>query len=267
MTPGQVDVETAVTREAAGRWTTHLHDAWNIEANPNGGYAATPVLRAMQELAELPDPLAVTTHFLRPAHSGRTARVLAQVRRRGRSMVTTSGTLVQDEKDRVVTMATFCDLDDREVDPDAPPPPSLPDPEDCRDRFGLEQAMTIPLVDRIDVRIHPDQADAGTSDRAVLTGWVRFTDERAPETLTLPLLADAFPPSAYVSEGPVGWIPTIDLTVHVRRRPVAGWLSGRFESHVMSDDRVAEDGTLWDAAGQIVARTRQTAQILRRPGP
>lgn len=265
MTDGLLDAETAIRPEGPGSWTTHLHGAWNIESNPNGGYASTSVLRAMRELAGLPDPLAVTTHFLRPAVSDRDARIVATVRRQGRSMVTTTGSLVQHDRDLLVTTATFCDLGDRAADPDAPPPPDLPDPTVCRDRFGLEQGMVIPLDQRVEVRLHPDQADAGSSERAVLTGWVRFVDDRPPDTMTLPLLADAFPPSAYVAMGPVGWIPTIDLTVHVRRRPVAGWLAARFETHDLGDDRVAEDGTLWDAAGQIVARTRQSALVRRHP--
>jgi len=263
VTASQVDTETAIRPDGDGRWITHLDPAWNIEQNPNGGYAATSVLRAMQAHGGFPDPLAVTVHFLRPATSGQDALVVSAVRRSGRSMATMSAGLVQDGKDRIVAMATFCDLDGREADPAAPPPPPLPEPDDCRDRFGLEQGMDIPLVQRVDVRIHPDQADAGCADRPMLTGWVRFADDRPPDTLTLALLADAFPPSAYVSMGAVGWIPTIDLTVHVRRRPVAGWLRARFETHDVSGDQVAEDGTLWDASGQIVARTRQTAQILR----
>lgn len=47
--------------------------------------------------------------------------------------------------------------------------------------------------------------------------------------MSLPLFADASPPSLFARFGSVGWVPTIELTVHLRRRPVDGWVRARFE--------------------------------------
>lgn len=47
--------------------------------------------------------------------------------------------------------------------------------------------------------------------------------------MSLPLFADASPPSLFARFGGVGWVPTIELTVHLRRRPVDGWVRARFE--------------------------------------
>jgi len=77
------------------------------------------------------------------------------------------------------------------------------------------------------------------------------------------LFADAFPPSLFGSLGVVGWVPTIELTVHVRRRPAPGWILGRFATRDLGGDRMIEDGQLWDETGALVARSRQLGLLLR----
>ena len=80
----------------------------------------------------------------------------------------------------------------------------------------------------------------------------------------LPLFADAFPPALHSRIGRVGWVPTIELTVHVRRRPAAGWLLARLECDDVDGGRMIESGTLWDATGAVVARSRQLGLVLAR---
>ena len=94
-----------------------------------------------------------------------------------------------------------------------------------------------------------------------LRGWIGFTDGRAPDALACVLMADAFPPAVFGLLGMVGWVPTIELTVHLRRRPAPGWLLGRFESRDLSDGRMIEDGALWDSSGQLVVQSRQLALV------
>jgi len=101
----------------------------------------------------------------------------------------------------------------------------------------------------------------GAAGRARLSGWIRFIDGRAPDALACLLMADAFPPAVFGLLGMVGWVPTLELTVHLRRRPAPGWLLGQFWSHDLSDGRVVEDGALWDATGQLVVQSRQLALV------
>jgi acyl-CoA thioesterase len=56
-------------------------------------------------------------------------------------------------------------------------------------------------------------------------------------------------------------VPTVALTVQVRRRPAPGWMLGRFWSQDLRDGRVIEDGALWDAQGHLVAQSRQLALV------
>ena len=76
------------------------------------------------------------------------------------------------------------------------------------------------------------------------------------------MFGDAFPPSLFSLLGKVGWVPTLELTVHVRRRPVPGWIQARFTTTDLHDGLLIEDGQLWDEEGHLVARTRQLALLL-----
>jgi acyl-CoA thioesterase len=59
----------------------------------------------------------------------------------------------------------------------------------------------------------------------------------------------------------VGWVPTIELTVHLRARPAPGWLLGQFSAEDLRDGRVIENGALWDSRGALVAQSRQLALV------
>ncbi len=261
-----VERETAIEPTGAGRWSTLLSSAWHIGDASNGGYALLPVLRALRELAGHPDPMSVTTHFLRPGLGDTAGEVQGELIRSGRRTGTVRGRLVQDDATRLEVMAAFSDLDvGSDAAPEiAPEAPELPPPERCIDRAELAQGVDLPILSRVDVRLRPDQTISGGSDRALIEGWIRFRDSTEPSSLTLPFFADAFPPSLYPLVGNVGWVPTIELTVHVRRRPAPGWVQARFECDDLQGGRMIESGALWDASGALVARSRQIGLLLTR---
>lgn len=263
---GRFDDETRVEAIGDGRWRTTPSDGWNIGDTANGGYALSPVLRAMGEIGDQPDPLSITTHFLRPLQpDGSTAEVRVEVVRAGRTTSVVRGTLAHRGRERLTAIGAFGDL--AEPASGAPgsidvPPPATPHPDECVDRADLEQGVTLPILQRLEVRIHPDRAVAAGSDDAVMEGWIRFVDGEPPSTQSLPLLADAFPPSLFARFGRVGWVPTVELTVHVRRRPAPGWIQARFRCDDLADGRMVESGTLWDSSGAVVARSRQIGILL-----
>ncbi len=260
--------ETAISAAGDGSWSTWISDAWNIGTNPNGGYLLAPVLRAMRELSDHPDPLTVTTHFLRPGAGEEPGEINAELIRSGRTLSNVRGALTQGGKTRITSVAAFADLDDpaAQDDPTRPSftmdPPDLPPVEDCLPRSGVEQGVDLPIRNRVDLRIHPDQAKAGQAKEALISGWIRFTDDHPVDTLSLPLLADAFPPSLFGALGYIGWVPTIELTVHVRRRPVPGWIRGSFHTSDLAGNKMIEDGALWDESGALVAQSRQVGLLL-----
>jgi acyl-CoA thioesterase len=263
------DRETAVVADGDGRWVTQLTTDWNIGETANGGYAMSSVVRAIREVAGLPDPLSVTTHFLRPIRGGGAGRIATEPIRRGRTVSVARGTLRHDGHDRLTVTAAFGDLGAVDVGASAadgaviePPPPDLVGPDECVERSGVLQGVELAIATRCDVRLPPEHATAGGD--AVTEGWIRFSDGTPPSALSLPLFADAFPPSLFSRFGRIGWVPTIELTVHVRRRPAAGWIQARFECDDLADGRMIESGTLWDSTGSVVARSRQLGLMLSR---
>lgn len=263
---GRFDDDTTVAAAGDGRWSTVPSGDWNIGENANGGYALSSVLKAAAQVAGHADPLSVTSHYLRPLQpDGTPAEIRAELVKTGRTTSVVRADLVHLGKERLTVIAAFGDL--------ATPasgasgmlgvaPPLIPSPEECLDRSQLEQGVDLPILSRLDVAIHPDRAYHASSDEAVVEGWIRFADGAPPSTMSLPLFADAFPPSLFPKFGRVGWVPTVELTVHVRRTPAPGWIQARFECDDLHDGRMIETGTLWDETGAVVARSRQLGLLL-----
>ena len=261
----QFDQETTVEPLDESRFAVQVSDQWNIGDNPNGGYLTAIALQAVRRLGDHTDPVSVTTHYLRPGSGGEPGEVTAELIRSGRSVTTARATLVQNGRSRIEVMASMGDLSsalghDHEIT--IAPPDDMPPPDRCVERDGLEQGVKLFIASRIDLRVHPETARAGESTEAETLAWIRFADGREPDTLGLTLFADAFAPSIFTRLGRVGWVPTIELTVHVRRRPAPGWVLGRFVTEDLHDGRMIEDGWLWDSDRVLVARSRQLAMLL-----
>ncbi len=262
------DLETAAEPSGDGRWKAQLTDRWNIGDNPNGGYLVATALQPVRQLCSHPDPISVTAHFLRPGTGGAEADLTASVLRAGRSVTAARASLSQGGTGRLEVLAAFGQLDGgsghghvvTEAMPDIPPP------DECVDRSGLDQGVELHIQSRVDMRVHPDYVTAVGVKQARTLGWIRFSDGRQPDTLSAALFADAFPPPIFGLLGRIGWVPTIELTVHVRQRPAPGWVCGQFVTEDLHDGRMIESGTLWDSNGALFARSRQLAMLLPDAG-
>lgn len=258
----QFDVETRLTATESGRFTGTVHPAWNIGQNPNGGYLLSMAVGALRQAApQHADPLSVTVHYLRPGLPGQACTVDTQILRAGRTLTTARATLNQEGGARLEVLAALGDLHADSSHRLTLPMPEIPPPDLCVSRSGDEQGVNLPILDRVDIRLNPEEARAGAAGRAQVTGWIRFHDGRDPDPLASLLFADAFPPSVFGLLGMVGWVPTIELTVHVRRRPAPGWILGQFRTLDMIDGRIIEDGALWDSNGDLIAQSRQLALV------
>jgi len=259
------DDETRIAPTGEGTWTAEISDEWSIGPNANGGYLLTPLLRAAREVAGQPDPFTVTTHFLRPGIGNETAEISADVIKSGRTMSTVSASLSQQGKTRIHTVAGFGDLD-ATTEHDAEwtiPMPDLPDPDECIDRRDLNQGVQINLMNRCEIRVDPKiQRDPSEVETAEVLGWTRFRDETDPDVMALPFFADAFPPTVFTRLGPIGWVPTLELTVHVRRRPDPGWLACQVWTDDVHNGKLIESVRLWDSNGDLVAQGRQLGYLI-----
>jgi acyl-CoA thioesterase len=246
-----------------------VSSGWSIGAAPNGGYLTMLVVRAMAEAIGMTDPFTTTVHFLRVAVPG-PARIDVEIVRKGRGHATAAARLIQAGGDVLRAMTTFGDLaaiaerggpTDERVSP-----PSLPVPDECEaGRAGPTTDLSI--SDRVDMRMRPGSV-TWTADHksnvAELAGWARLRDGRPPDTLSLLFFADAFPPPVLNLEAvSARWVPTLELTVHIRRRPADGWIRAVFRTRALIDGYLEEDGELFDETGALVAMSRQFARLHR----
>ena len=122
------------------------------------------------------------------------------------------------------------------------------------------------MMQRIALRLDPD--DAGfrlgqPTGTAKMDGWFALADEEPIDAYGLLLASDAFPPAVFNSGLPVAWVPTIELTVHIRGVPAPGPLASTFRSRFIENGMLDEEGEMWDSSGALVAQSRQLALMPR----
>src|SRR5581483_11383813 len=271
------DIDTALEPLDAGsgsgsgerRFAAPISHRWDTVGPPNGGFLLALAARALTAAAPFPDPVTLTGPFLRPSRHTPVEIAVTPVRR-GSTHATLMAGLHQGGKELLRTLATFSDLAAASgpTQSDARPP-ALPPPEEGPPVAELHAQQWDDLPGRlpemyraIDVRLaRPERREPGEIAR--LEGWMRFTDGREPDVAALPLLADTFPPAVFdigVGTGAIAaWVPTVELTVHVRGRPAPGWIAASFRTKFLCDGYFEEDGELWDSTGRLVALSRQLA--------
>lgn len=259
-----IEEEIKLAETSDGNFEAFVTGAWNIAGNPNGGFLLSIVLAAIRRRTSHPDPLSMTVHYLRPGSPDLPCVVEVDMVREGRTVATLRGRLIQEGRVRIEMLVAMGNVQDSVgVDHQLmPQAPSLPAPEDCVPRSGDLQNVELPINDRVDVRLHPDQIEASPEKPAEISGWIRLHDSSPPTTASLPLFADCFPPSVYPRLGRVGWVPTLELTVHVRRAPAPGWVKAVLKTDDLSGGRMIESGMLWDSTGQLVAQSRQLGLVM-----
>lgn len=256
----EFDDDTAVTATPDGL-VAQVTDRWGIAGRPNGGYQIALAARALGAVAPFPDPVTLTAHFLRPPPAGPVA-VDVELIRAGRAHATLMGRFTQEGREFLRVLGTYADLG-AAAGPTrlAGSAPALPPPEACipsHPPVAATAGAHSTFFDRLDLMLAPPGFVTAADYVGQVQGWVRFADGREPDVAALPLFADAFPPPVFAHVAS-GWVPTVELTVHVRGRPAPGWLIGSFRTRYLIDGYLEEDGELWDSTGRLVALSRQLA--------
>lgn len=267
------DEDTALEAVGADGCTFRagMSHRWDTVGPPNGGFLLALAGQALTRAMPFPDPVTITGHFLRPSRHTPVELSVEPVRS-GKNHATATGRMHQDGKEILRTLATFSDLG-RAGGPteSGGRPPALPPPEECLPVESLRFSVWDDLPGRLPALYRSIDVRLGSTDRrepgeiARLEGWMRFTDGREPDVPALLLLADVFPP-AVLDVAHAAWVPTVELTVHVRARPAPGWIAASFRTKFLCDGYFEEDGELWDSTGRLVALSRQLAVTrTRRP--
>jgi len=249
---------------ADDRWQLEFSDRWNVRNIPNGGYQMAYVARVLAEKMAHPHPLTVTGHYLRPTFSG-PAEVEVELLKSGKSMSTGMARLYQNDKQTLHITASYSDLD-KSTGPTSleVQPPRFPDPDDCIPLSEVIREETA-IHQTLETRLDPACTDWGKGESAEFRVWMRFRDESPADLFSLLLFADAQPPPIFNLIGYVGWVPTVELTVHLHKTPAPGWLRARFRNFIVQNGILEEDGEIWDSSGELVAVSRQMGQVRTLP--
>ena len=257
----EFDADTLTTPDGPGRFRGQITDRWDIGNIPNGGYGLCVGISALRQALQVPDPLTVTAHFLRPLGHGPVSIDVETVKS-GRTLSTAAASMSQQGLENIRLLATFTDLDKRTG-------PTIRDgrPPEIGDTLATARPAGVAMAsigERIDT-VFDDASMAwtrGETGATEIVGKLRFRDGRAPCTSSLVLFADAMPPPAFNALA-AGWVPTLELTVHVRAKPCDGWVWTRFSTRFIQGGFLEEDGELWDEDGNLVAQSRQLAMMPR----
>lgn len=248
------------------RFAAEVAPGWDIGGNANGGYLMAIAGRAMAEAVGRP-PVTLTAHYLRPAPAG-PCEVEVTMVRSGRRFATATATLSMESGQILQLLGTFGDQTPGGPSLTREPPVELPDYDDCE--VPPEPAGGAwPEIDRrLAVRIRPGDEGFRTgnpSGEPEIRGWFAFADGEPIDAIGLLLVADGFPPPIFNTDLPVAWVPTVELTVHVRGVPEPGPLRCWFRSRFIHDGLLDEEGEIWDSTGKLVAQSRQLALFPRLP--
>ncbi len=242
--------------------TLELDRTWTYGPDvQHGGRLLERVVEvALQEVPH-PHPLAVSAHFLTAPRLGE-AVVAVEVLRTGRSVSAVSARLAQGGRtclDVVVTAGT--------LGTPGPPayaagsPPELAPLEACVRNGPVEGMPRNGITEQLDLRLDPSAAgwlSERPSETAEVKGWVRYVSGRPVDPLALVCLADAMPPVTFALGLP-GWVPTVELTVHVRAVPAPGWVRVVQRATVIADGWLDETCEIWDSSDRLVAQAVQLA--------
>ncbi len=258
------DKDTAVSKQAEGLYTASLPESWNVILGPNGGYLMAIVLRAMRDTVadDSRVPRSLTIHYL-SVPGNESLEIRTTVERAGRSMTTVSVRFLQGE--RLIGIGTGAFAKPREgiVEFNDMPMPETPAAEALEPYHPFGQGHGPIFLKHYEFRrTMGDEAFSG-GERALTGGWIRLSDHRRPDALSVAAITDCWPPAFFVrSKMPVP-APTIDLTVHFRtdidalQLPDDAWVHARFETRYAHEGYIEEDAVIWAEDGTVLAHSRQ----------
>ncbi len=256
----QFERDTAVERVAENHYRGELVEGWRVGAVPNGGYVMAVAGRALREALPHKDPLSVSAFYLAPTLLG-PIDCQVEVLGGGRSTSFAEVKMFQEGQLRVKVTAAYTDLDRLKGENwSAEERPEYPAWDDC----PASGDKGVEFRQRAELRLVSGQevfSEKKGNGSGAFHGWVSLRDVDEPDVISLLMFADASPPPVLTVFGPVGWVPTVELTVQVRAHPSPGPIQFRTACRHLTNGVVEADGEYWDSSGKLVAVSRQAAKF------
>lgn len=261
--PGLSDALAVEVHPEDGRHVVEaiVQPGYDVFTIPHGGYLAALAGSAVLAATEQPDLFTITVHYLRKATEG-PLRFEVDTVGGSRRFTTVHARAMQDGEPVLAVLASVGDrttMEGPSWQRTAPwdaaaaqlwPPAGtdgLPfEPPNIAKRFAL----------RPDV---PSFAFATGEVNGDATLRARMEVEQ-PDQLAALIACDVTPPAVWNALGAQGWVPTIELTAHVRARPAPGPLTVVASTDHVTDGFLEEDAVVHDAEGHLVVQSRQLAR-------
>jgi hypothetical protein len=258
------DNDIELTRLNDNLYRGSVTNNWMINGNPNGGYLMAMILRAleMQGTRKTTMPI-ITANFISRCSRGDIGLKVEKISESGyfeRYEVQIS----QAKSERVRALVTF--TSDTPVDDLCryeSGPPVVSELSLCT---PMPHIPGLTIYDNVDARFDPECSGlfGGTlQDKSEFKGWIRLKEARPYDYASLILLAVAFPPPVFNSQGLIAWVPTIEFSGNIKTLPASPWLKCIFRTRFITNGLLEEDGELWDEEERLIAVSRQYAMFKR----
>ncbi len=265
MAAARFERDTAVESMGEGLYRGQIDRGWWVVAGPNGGYLAAIVLRAAETALDDPSraPRSFTIHYTaRPVEGP--VEIEARIERSGRSLTTLSLRVTQEGRLIAIALAAFSKPRTSIEFQHAGRPEVIP--LDSADAPPFRNIL--PIHERFELRWAVPETMFGAGDRARSGAWIRLAEPMEPNYALVAAITDAVPPAVFAAMKPEqigGGVPTIDLNIHFRAplpQPGAGaedFLLALFQTRVLREGFLEEDGEIWTRDGVLLAQSRQLA--------
>jgi acyl-CoA thioesterase len=256
-----LDKDTSLTEIKPHHYQLTVSDNWSISGIPNGGYLLALMANAMMRRSDKKNTPILTVNYLSRTEPG-DAEIFIEEISRSAQFNRLQARLTQNGKEKMRAMGTFavetveCFIKRYEKSP-----PAISPLEDC---VAIPEMPTYTLYGRMDARLDPACAgwmQGRLTEQSEHKGWISFKDSRPHDAISVALVADAFPPPLFASQGLIAWVPTIELTVNIRNIPQTRWLKCIFRTNFINCGLLEADGEIWDENGELIAISRQIAQF------
>lgn len=233
-----------------------VHEGWDVYSIPHGGYLLALAGAVALHVADAPDIVTITTHYLRKTVVG-DVRFRATVVGGSRRFRTLHLVGEQDGRPVLTSLVSVTDRGETSGPTTAPPPW---EPVDLAPVPGTADEIPAPAI----ARRMRQQLDLPTvpwirGETAPITPIRSRIATEQPDQLTALLACDVTPPAVWNTLGSQGWVPTLELTAHVRARPAPGPLRIEASTTHVTDGMLEEDALVHDATGRLVVQSRQLA--------
>jgi len=245
-----------------------------VGSTPHGGYLMAVMHKALANV--LPHSTAITSsvQYL-DRIDAKPFQLEVEVFKTGRGSSSGIVKLKQDDKICTTFTATCSDFEFMKGydDLQKPLPNIFLDKDRCEyvkmNYDKISKGFTPAFIQQLECSIHPDHAwwnrkadEDNTDNEARCSAFLEMKGGR-PDQFCLSFYSDILPPVVCNKYGPLGWIPTITLTTHIRQLPSTNELYADFKATDINKGYFEQDCNIWDLNGNLVASSRQLTRILK----